>query len=225
MNIECELKLHTPFPASYTELLQHKGPTDESFWVVLNKILCGPFPGGIDDRIHIAYIGTLLRCGCSTFICLCEEFDPLNNDKPIVNGLRPYFDVANKIYNDEHFWDDYQSFKPKKIDLLYFPMEHCCKYRSDNQLYEFCLKLVNRVKNEECLYIHSLDGSNRAFFVSTIVLMLLYNYSAEDSIKIMEAYYVQRAIRNEQGEILSKEQIKQIKNIYTINKQKLKGKK
>lgn len=225
MNIEYELKLPSPYPVSFIEILQHKGPTDESFWVVLNKILCGPFPGGIDDRIHIAYIGTLLRCGCSTFVCLCEEFDPLNNDKQVSNGLRQYFDVVNKLYYDEHFWDDYQSFKPKKIDLLYFPMEHSCKYKNNNQLYEFCLKLVNRVKNEECLYIHSLDGNNRAFFISTIVLMLLNNYYAEDSIKIMEAYYEQRAIRIEQGQLLSKEQIKQIKSIYTINKEKLKRKK
>lgn len=219
-----ESSIKTPFPISDTELRKHKGPTKESFWVVVNKVLCGSYPGALNEKIHIAYIGTLLRYGFSTFVCLCEEIDPSKNNNAMSNGLRPYFDVAKRIYDDLHFWDDYENIKPNKMDFLYFPMKKHTEYENDNKLYEFCAGLVDRVRYEECLYIHSSGGNNRAVFVSAILLMLLEDYTPEDSIKAVNTFYKEREIKVNQVELLSPKQIEQVKVIYAIHKGKLKEK-
>lgn len=211
----------TPFPISNTDLVKFRGLTYESNWIIINKVLCGAFPGGYDDRVHCAYISTLLRQGIGTFVCLCNEFNPIVDipKENYINGLslRPYFPTVEFIYNNVNIWNKETYIKPKLIDYIYFPLYTGKAYANTKTLYNFILDLINRINNNEILYIHSYYGSNRAIFISTILLMIYKNYNPEDSINITEMYYCKRKIMLQHSPLLSEEQKKQIVEIFNIH--------
>ena len=50
------------------------GPTDESNWVLLGRILVGAYPSVVQDDQNAKLLTSVLEQGITTFVCLQQEF-------------------------------------------------------------------------------------------------------------------------------------------------------
>ena len=51
------------------------GPTEESNWVLPGRLLVGAYPAALDDEVNDSIVASILRLGCSTFVCLQAEYE------------------------------------------------------------------------------------------------------------------------------------------------------
>lgn len=49
------------------------GPTEESNWVLAGRLLVGAYPSAVHDETNTRILSSILRLGCTTFVCLQQE--------------------------------------------------------------------------------------------------------------------------------------------------------
>jgi len=59
-------------------LQQYVGPTEESNWVLLDRLLVGAYPAALDDALNDEIVSSILRLGIDTFVCLQAEYQHAN---------------------------------------------------------------------------------------------------------------------------------------------------
>lgn len=174
--------------------LEYEGPTDESNWVVKGKLMVGAYPGDINDKKNEELLTKILNCGVTTFACLQEEYDneiaePIWRDNM---GLRPYFkDVEKMISNKTNY------------PCLTTPVTHTnfvqlkikdCNIVDDGVSLKFAKKLVKAIYDGEVVYLHCWGGHGRAGVVASIMLHLMFNLTAFQSMELCQTLHDMRKI-------------------------------
>ena len=56
-------------------LLSHSpaGPTEESNWVIKDRLLVGAYPASVYDDANARILSGILKLGITTFVCLQQE--------------------------------------------------------------------------------------------------------------------------------------------------------
>jgi hypothetical protein len=73
------------------------GPTRESNWVLLDRLMVGAYPASpFDDLENEQILGSILECGITTFVCLQMEYQHGVSEASWRQGksLRPYIEDA-----------------------------------------------------------------------------------------------------------------------------------
>eukprot|EP00929_Paragymnodinium_shiwhaense_P009127 TRINITY_DN113177_c0_g1_i1.p1 TRINITY_DN113177_c0_g1~~TRINITY_DN113177_c0_g1_i1.p1 ORF type:complete len:324 (-),score=48.74 TRINITY_DN113177_c0_g1_i1:250-1221(-) len=176
-----------------------QGPTEYSNWVIPGMLLCGAYPGSMDDRKNDQNLRRILGKGVDTFVCLQQE---LHDDAPEEvwregGALRPYLHDAKRLTKKELKW-------------VQLPIEDG-EVAPDDVTAELVVLLENNMKEGRVIYLHCWGGHGRAGVVSCLLMSYLYRLSATDSMKRIQAYHDCRldpqGVRSPQT-VVQREQVK-----------------
>lgn len=154
-----------------------RGPTEGSNWVIPGMLMCGPYPGALDDKNNDMFLKRILAKGIDTFVCLQEEY---HEDIPedvwrSGQGLRPYFTDAQRLSNKELKWVHLPI-----VDGTIAP---------DDLTAELVVLIVTRIISGHVIYLHCFGGHGRAGVMSCLILSYLYRISAAEAMKRTQAYH------------------------------------
>ena len=160
---------------------EYVGPTDESNWVLPDRLLVGAYPASMNDEENDRWLGDVIKQGVTTFVCLQREYQNTGVTEAMWrsgNALRPYYQEAvpmlaklqARAAADPH--GGYERLA-KELELVHFPIEDC-NVGEDGEVLKLCENLAERVRNGECLYVHCWGGHGRTGTVVCIMLFLLY---------------------------------------------------
>lgn len=154
-----------------------RGPSEASNWVIPGMLLCGQYPGALEDRRNDQQLKRILAKRVDTFVCLQSEVD---NDIPeevwrTGIGLRPYF------------WDA-QRLSKKQIKWIHIPIDDGL-IAPDDMTLQFSKYLANDIVQGRVLYLHCLGGHGRTAVFVCLILIHLYRISAAEALKRVQLYH------------------------------------
>mmetsp|Transcript_127461 Transcript_127461/g.354847 ORF Transcript_127461/g.354847 Transcript_127461/m.354847 type:complete len:325 (-) Transcript_127461:58-1032(-) len=154
-----------------------RGPTESSNWVIPGMLMCGSYPGALEDRRNDQFLKRILSKGVDTFVCLQDELD---NDIPedvwrSGMGLRPYFSDAQKLTRKELKWVQLPI-----VDGHIAP---------DEVTAELVVLLAEDMRAGRIIYLHCLGGHGRTGVICCIMLSYLYRITAVEAMKRIQAYH------------------------------------
>jgi len=144
-----------PLPAAASvDPSVYRGPTEESNWVIYNRLLVGAYPSSQHDPTNTAIITSLLRLGVTTFVCLQQEYQHEGvTEAEWRSGakLRPYIFDAIKIV-DSLPASYFPSGKITGLDFVHFAIQDCA-IAHDSSVLQLARDLCARLANGEVLYV------------------------------------------------------------------------
>eukprot|EP01029_Cantina_marsupialis_P004874 TRINITY_DN1515_c0_g1_i1.p1 TRINITY_DN1515_c0_g1~~TRINITY_DN1515_c0_g1_i1.p1 ORF type:complete len:783 (+),score=226.63 TRINITY_DN1515_c0_g1_i1:40-2349(+) len=160
--------------------IDYRGPTQESNWLLPNRIMAGAFPACENDGITRSVLRKLMNLGVTTFVCLQSEFDPrASKDHWRQQGkLRPYMHDATALQAEMG--------KPEKLHFLHFSIVDC-SVADDKSVIDFVKQLCWRANNGEVLYVHCWGGHGRTGTVLSLMLSAIYRIDPIDSMMMVQA--------------------------------------
>lgn len=132
----------------------YMGPTEESNWVILGRILVGAYPSSQDDELNTQILTSILQLGIGTFVCLQKEYQHHNVQEwewREGRKLRPYIYDAVELIDELNFWPPGQ--KPGGLEFVHLPIVDCAT-TSDTKVLQLCKDLCKRLASGENMYIH-----------------------------------------------------------------------
>eukprot|EP00912_Choanoflagellata_sp_UC4_P001435 UC4_evm7s893 len=167
-----------------------RGPTQSMFWIVPGRILCGPYPGSINDEEHTDILLTLLETGIQTFACLQAEVDQevppeLWKQGPDV-AVRPYMaDVRYLQSTDPKF----QALGPISTVQVHIPDMGIAE---DDAVSRAVSHLIRDLKANKTIYLHCWGGHGRTSTVGSIIIGRLYGLGPTDCMDFIQVAHDQR---------------------------------
>jgi len=154
-----------------------RGPTEWSNWVIPGMMMCGQYPGALDDRNNDTLLKHILSKGVDTFVCLQEE---LHNDVPDAVwraglALRPYFSDAQRLSRKELKWVQLPI-----VDGDIAP---------DDVTAELVVYLAEDMMAGRVIYLHCAGGHGRTGVFASLMLSYLYRITAAEALKRVQAYH------------------------------------
>lgn len=183
--------------------LLYRGVTDESNWLLPDRLMVGAYPGSVDSELHDRQISSVLSTGIRTFVCLQREYDGNATRRQWRSGqrIRPYLNdaitmlrrgviaapsreqsgpvsrplAAPAIPSSPSTSSASHSSSSQSADVRFV---HCpivdCDTTSDQIIVELATNLLRRLDVGEKIYLHCWGGHGRAGTVASILLGLLY---------------------------------------------------
>ena len=148
----------TPTPLSLVSLLAvYVGPTTESNWVILDRLLVGAYPGVNDDDDNMSLLWSILTQKITTFCCLQVEYpDPSVTEEMWRSGkaIRPYYkdavdivshvDQMRAVAEPGHVAQYSNVTTSSKLDFVHVPIVDC-SVTDDTTIIKLCKDLVARL--------------------------------------------------------------------------------
>ncbi|KAG2374298.1 hypothetical protein C9374_010868 [Naegleria lovaniensis] len=153
----------------------HRGPTDESNWLIPQRVLMSAYPGDLKQELAQQKIEKLIQSGINCFVCLQTEEE--------LKRFQPYRPMIEKHVNENcniSSSDDAQS-----IEFLQFPIQDTL-IASDSAVTKFIQQdLIPRiVSNHNCkILIHCWGGHGRTGTIAAILLSHLYELNADECLQ------------------------------------------
>ena len=148
-----------PLPVLGVTAEKYAGPTGESNWVLLGRLLVGAYPAALDDKMNDNIVASILRLGINTFVCLQAEYQHRNvTEAQWRSGekLRPYIYDAVRLLDEPWVFPDSATggaAPPAGLNFVHFPIIDCDTV-SDDKVLQLCNDLVQRLVKGENMYIH-----------------------------------------------------------------------
>ena len=102
------------------------GPTEESNWVIHQRLLVGAYPSDVHDATNTKILTSILKLGVTTFVCLQSEYQHEGvSEAEWRSGakLRPYiFDAIRLIDSLPPSFFPPEKGKPSGLDFVHFPI-------------------------------------------------------------------------------------------------------
>ncbi len=176
--------------------------------IIKNHILAGPHPGQ-DTQALVKNLDGILKAGVTTFVSLQHEMPSLMVTDTVHSSAGTMSARSRRAYGfrNVHTARNYMTEAQAMVDAGGFPAsgrkplsfvhlpvtEADGSTVPDEQLKEFCLKLLKFVKAGEILYIQCADGNGRTGSVSAVLLGLVYGFSSSEAIDAAQRYRASRA--------------------------------
>jgi len=154
-----------------------RGPSEGSNWVIPGLLMCGPYPGALDDKNNDIFLKRILAKGIDTFVCLQEEYqEDVPEDVWRNNvGLRPYFPDAQRLSKKDLKW-------------IHLPIVDG-QTAPDDVTAELVVLIASRILAGNVTYVHCFGGHGRAGVMCCLVLAYLYRISSADAMRRIQAYH------------------------------------
>ena len=182
------------YPAILARKHEYRGPTDESNWVIPDRLLVGAYPGEAeDDAEHIQILRGILALGISTFVCLQEEYvhkmDIAPTDWKAGRVCRPYiFDAAELCKHPPVGPSGERYPRPEQLRLLHVPIrDFDCS--NDEVVMRLAKALIWRLRRGEKVYLHCWGGHGRTGTVTAVLLGILYDLTATDALRRTQFFH------------------------------------
>jgi protein-tyrosine phosphatase len=171
---------------------EYMGPTNESNWILKGKFMVGSYPGCINDNKNVESLTKILNCGVTLFACLQQEYNNENREENWRRnfGLRPYFkDVEKMIANKEQY--PALTTPVTKVSLIHEKIRDG-NITDDNTTLNLAKKLVKAIYNGEVIYLHCWGGHGRAGVIASIMIHLMFNLNALESMSLCKKLHDMR---------------------------------
>lgn len=171
---------------------EYTGPTDESNWVLKNRLIIGAYPGAVDETLHQDLLTKIMRARVTTFVCLQSEFDFDATEEEWMSGtkIRPYVNDAAHV-RGRLVKEEPSLFNGQQVSQINFV--HCpivdCDVQQDEVIIKLATNILRRLDDGEVLYLHCWGGHGRAGTVGSIVLGLLYGLNGEEAMNYIQALH------------------------------------
>eukprot|EP00931_Biecheleriopsis_adriatica_P055901 TRINITY_DN33137_c0_g1_i1.p1 TRINITY_DN33137_c0_g1~~TRINITY_DN33137_c0_g1_i1.p1 ORF type:complete len:341 (-),score=72.98 TRINITY_DN33137_c0_g1_i1:311-1291(-) len=154
-----------------------RGPTEWSNWIIPGMLLCGPYPGALEDRRNDQRLKHILGKGVDTFVCLQDELDAsIPEDAWRAGmGLRPYYFDAERL-------------SKKQLQWVQLPIPDGF-VAPDDVTAELVVLIAELLLSGRIVYLHCYGGHGRTGVFACLVLSYLYRISATEALKRVQAYH------------------------------------
>jgi hypothetical protein len=171
-----------------TEAPTYVGPTRESNWVILDRLMVGAYPSSFDDTENEAILSGILECGISTFVCLQLEYQHGVSEAQWRSGvsLRPYIEDAMEICEKERGTGRLVS--PENFKFLHHGIVDCGT-TTDSTVLELAVDICFRLLADEVIYLHCWGGHGRTGTVVAVALGLMYNLPPSEALARTQLYH------------------------------------
>lgn len=147
--------------------------------------MAGAYPGSMKDQpVNIAYetMHVLLDEGIDTFVCLEPDLEIRQRAHP-----RPYMTIAQELLTENH--GKVQGYPKLPVRIFKFPFQDGGCVPCDLKLYEWIAALLDCINKGSKLYVHCWAGRGRTGIFVAILLGVLYQLNAEESMKRIQIYF------------------------------------
>jgi len=171
-----------------SEASLYVGPTRESNWVILDRLMVGAYPSSFDDAENESILRGLLECGITTFVCLQMEYQHGVPESQWRSGvsLRPYIEDALEICERER--NSGSVVAPENLKFLHHGIVDCGT-TTDTTVLELALDVCYRLLADEVIYLHCWGGHGRTGTVVAVALGLMYDLSASEALTRTQLYH------------------------------------
>eukprot|EP00520_Triparma_pacifica_P017866 CAMPEP_0118641952 /NCGR_PEP_ID=MMETSP0785-20121206/5582_1 /TAXON_ID=91992 /ORGANISM="Bolidomonas pacifica, Strain CCMP 1866" /LENGTH=602 /DNA_ID=CAMNT_0006533483 /DNA_START=19 /DNA_END=1823 /DNA_ORIENTATION=- len=182
------------------------GPTTESNWVVIDKLLVGAYPGVVEDEENMNLLWSILTQRITTFCCLQVEYPSSQVTEEMWRSgkaIRPYFkDVVDIIKHVDEMRgvmqkdqiDQYSNVtNSQNLDFVHVPIVDC-SVTDDSTIIRLCKELVERLATGEVIYLHCWGGHGRTGTAICIMLHLMYNLTSFEALRYCQYVHDLRRI-------------------------------
>jgi protein-tyrosine phosphatase len=150
----------------------HQGPTDCSNWLVTGRILMSAYPGDISRQKALLKAKQLVDANITLVACLQEKSELVR-----FQPYEPDILLAHKNANLE-----------TKIEFINFGIPDY-DIADDDLVDEFTDDLVKRFHDGENILLHCWGGHGRTGTIAAVLLCKLYDISADESLKRVQAVH------------------------------------
>jgi len=171
-----------------SEASEYVGPTRESNWVILDRLMVGAYPSSFDDAENEQILRGLLECGITTFVCLQLEYQhgvPESQWRAGVS-LRPYIEDAMEICEKDRSTGLIVA--PEDLKFLHHGIVDCGT-TTDLTVLELALDVCFRMLSDEIIYLHCWGGHGRTGTVVAVALGLMYDLSSSEALARTQLYH------------------------------------
>ncbi|GMH70360.1 hypothetical protein TrRE_jg3363, partial [Triparma retinervis] len=137
---------------------QYVGPTTESNWVILDKLLVGAYPGVAEDDENMNLLWSILTQRITTFCCLQVEYPDASVTEEMWRSgkaIRPYYkdaceivshvDQMRSLAQPDQTASQYANVTTsEELDFVHVPIVDC-SVTDDNTIIKLCQNLVARL--------------------------------------------------------------------------------
>jgi hypothetical protein len=171
-----------------SEATAYVGPTRESNWVILDRLMVGAYPSSFDDDENDEILSGILQCGISTFVCLQLEYQHGVSEAQWRSGvsLRPYIEDAMEICERER--NTGHLIPPEELKFLHHGIVDCGT-TTDATVLELALDVCYRLLADEVIYLHCWGGHGRTGTVVAVALGLMYNLPSSEALARTQLYH------------------------------------
>lgn len=164
------------------------GPTRESNWVILDRLMVGAYPSSFDDTENEQILRSILECGITTFVCLQLEYLHGVPEHQWRNGvsLRPYIEDALEICEAERANNTIVN--PEHLKFLHHGIVDCGT-TTDLTVLELALDICWRMVADEVVYLHCWGGHGRTGTVVAVTLGLMYGCASHEALNRTQTYH------------------------------------
>lgn len=193
---------------------EYVGPTPESNWVILGRLMVGAYPASAyDDSENEQILESILRCRVSTFVCLQQEYHHGAQESMWRSGqcLRPYIEDAVEICHKQRYPEIVPA---EELKFLHHGIVDCGT-TNDLTVLELAADVCNRLLLGEVIYLHCWGGHGRTGTVVAVALGLLYGLSASEALMRTQLYHDLRVCNLNVGSPQTLQQREQVIRILT----------
>lgn len=171
-----------------SEAALYVGPTRESNWVILDRLMVGAYPSSFDDDENEEILRGILECGVTTFVCLQLEYQHGVSEAQWRAGLclRPYIEDALDICEKERASGSIVA--PEDLKFLHHGIVDC-GVTTDLTVLELSLDVCYRLLANEVIYLHCWGGHGRTGTVVAVSLGLMYELSSDEALRRTQMYH------------------------------------
>ncbi len=162
--------------------LRYRGPTTESNWVILDRLMMGAYPASTNDDQHYEISRRLLNCGIRTYVCLQDEYDHMATQNQWRSGkrIRPYiYDAAEMLRTGESF--SLEKDGSKTLEMLHVAIKDC-SITMDKLVQDLAEDVCLRLCKNEVIYVHCWGGHGRTGTLVAIVLGMIFGLDANEAL-------------------------------------------
>jgi hypothetical protein len=172
----------------YAEKEAYVGPTRESNWVILDRLMVGAYPSSFDDVENEQILRGVLECGITTFVCLQLEYQHGVPEAQWRAGvsLRPYIEDALEICEKERGKNAIVA--PENLKFLHHGIVDCGT-TTDSTVLELALDICYRLLADEVIYLHCWGGHGRTGTVVAVTLGLMYDVNSTEALTRTQLYH------------------------------------
>jgi len=166
------------------------GPTTESNWVILNKLMVGAYPASFDDEENDMILRSILQCRVTTFVCLQMEYQHGIPEAQwrAKQSLRPYIEDALDICTRERDKPGSVIVPPNQLKFLHTGIVDCGT-TTDATVLDLSLDIIWHMMAGECVYLHCWGGHGRTGTVVAVTLGLMYGLSNAEALVRTQLYH------------------------------------
>jgi len=170
------------------EAPSYVGPTRESNWVILDRLMVGAYPSSFDDAENEQILRGILECGITTFVCLQLEYQHGVPECQWRAGisLRPYIEDAMEICEKERGRG--VIVEPEQLKFLHHGIVDCGT-TTDLTVLELALDVCYRLLADEVIYLHCWGGHGRTGTVVAVALGLMYDLPSQEALRRTQLYH------------------------------------